>query len=87
MKNACEFGKNCMKNLLAFSCHTGIGMLFNRKEFVLHEEEGRKYFGNLLIPDDLETFANLYGARTAAFCMIVDEEPTSAEAGCIGIFL
>ena len=54
VKNACEFAEELhVKNLLLY--HTEDRNLSHRKE--LYYEEGRKYFsGNLLIPDDLETF-------------------------------
>ena len=54
VKNACEFAEELhVKNLLLY--HTEDRNLLHRKE--LYYEEGRKYFsGNLLIPDDLETF-------------------------------
>lgn len=53
-ENACEFAEELhVKNLLLY--HTEDRNLSHRKE--LYYEEGRKYFsGNLLIPDDLETF-------------------------------
>lgn len=54
VKNACEFAEELhVKNLMLY--HTEDRNLSHRKE--LYYEEGRKYFsGNLLIPDDLETF-------------------------------
>lgn len=54
VKDACKLAEELnVKNLLLY--HTEDKNILYRKE--LYEEEGRKYFnGNLLIPEDLETF-------------------------------
>ena len=54
MKDACQLAEELqVKNLLLY--HTEDKNISERKK--LYTEEGKQYYkGNLLIPDDLETF-------------------------------
>ena len=54
MKDACQLAQDLnVDNLILY--HTEDKNISRRKE--LYTEEGRQYYkGNLLIPDDLETF-------------------------------
>ena len=58
VKDACELAEKLhVKNLLLY--HTEDKNIAHRKE--LYGNEGRNYFsGNLLIPDDLESFSILF---------------------------
>ena len=58
VKDACELEEKLhVKNLLLY--HTEDKNIAHRKE--LYGSEGRNYFyGNLLIPDDLESFSILF---------------------------